>query len=167
MSRSSVALVLIGVIVFLMLWSVYTRTNSLLTQSINNLNATTGAGQRSLHLMTFTANGTKTLRVTVPSLSCASDVNWSILPNANSTACDGTIKIGTTAGDDDFGTETLTDQVSEDSGTIARASDIVDSCSTPTNGTATLFFTVNITTGTPVTFLFEVVSKGYYETVVV
>ena len=164
MSRSSIAFAIIGVIVFLILLSIFTRSSGSNTQLTNYLNATVGAGQRSTHLMTFTSNDTtKTLKVVVPSLTCATAVNWTILPRTTGGEDEtGTIKIGTTAGDDDFGTQTIT--VGDVSDVILNgASNYV--CSLPTIGTAVLYFTVTLTAGSPATFLFEVISSGVFENV--
>jgi hypothetical protein len=155
-------MVIFVVILVLMLLSVFTRTNAINTQIINNLNATVGQGQRSVHLMTFTADDTtKTLQVVVPSLTCATEVNWSILPRASGGGDEvATIKIGTTAGDDDFGQETVA--AADVAGTITNGSTPVKTCNTPTSGTAVLYFTVEVTAGAPATFLFEVVTTGVF-----
>jgi hypothetical protein len=78
----------------------------------------------------------------------------------------GTIKIGTTKGEDDFGSATLTSYDFDDAdghGTILRdaALGVEDVCTTSFS-TITLYFTVTVTSGNPVTFLFEMVSAGYY-----
>jgi len=155
-------MVIFVVILVLMLLSVYMRTNATNTLLINNLNATDGAGQRSIHLMTFTEDETtKTLRVVVPSLTCATEVNWSILPRATGYGDEeATIKIGTTAGGDDFGEETVA--AADVAGTITNGTTPDKTCSTPTSGTAVLYFTVTVDDGAPATFLFEVVTTGVF-----
>lgn len=162
MSRSSVAMVIFVVILVLMLLSVFTRTNATNTLLINNLNATDGAGQRSIHLMTFTANDTtKTIQVVVPSLTCATEVNWSILPRATGGGDEeATIKIGTTKGGNDFGEGTVA--AADVAGTIPNGTTAVKTCNTPTSGTAVLYFTVTLDAGAPATFLFEVVTTGVF-----
>ena len=153
------------VILFIVLLT-WANTMNSTTPAINSLNATdpdAGGGLRTLYRMSFSGAGTKTLRVNVPNNGCTIAFNYSMLPTA--TAIDATIDIGTTSTDTDFGTESIVAKDYDEVGgygsitSTGGTAAIDDICSV--NGTAQLFITVDVTSTTPVTFLFEQVSVGY------
>jgi hypothetical protein len=91
-------------------------------------------------------------------------VNYSVLPTDDNISA--TIDVGVTAGAADFGSAEIDDSSYDTSGAngtiIANqgSATIPELCSM--NSTAQLFFTVEVTSTSPVTFLFEVVSQGYF-----
>ena len=162
----TVVLFLIGLITLLAIWGTFMNTANSVSQQTNTLNA--NAENRKLYRMSFSGAGTKTLRVTVPANACAKSVLWSILPDA--TGVTGTIDIGSTSGGSDFGDSAAISNETYDTpgsyGQIDQAdgtTTLAEICSTP--GTNSIFITVEITSTTPVTFSFELVSEGYNQAV--
>lgn len=160
-------IILLAIIVTTLVFSTFTFINTLPLQNGNNatINTLNASGDnRQVYRVSFSGAGTKTLRVNVPTNACASAVNYSVLPTDDSISA--TIDVGVTAGAADFGAAEIDDVPYDDpeaSGAIL-ASDgtatIPELCSM--NSTAQLFFTVEVTSTGPVTFLFEVVSQGYF-----
>jgi hypothetical protein len=158
----TVVFFLIGLITLLAIWSTFMNTVKTTNATTNSLNA--DGENRMLYRVSFSGAGTKTLRVNVPTNACAKAVNYSVLPTDDNISA--TIDVGVTSGAADFGAAEIDDVPYDDpdaTGAILASggtASISELCSM--NSTAQLFFTVEVTSTGPVTFLFEVVSQGYF-----
>jgi hypothetical protein len=166
----TVVVILLAILTFAIIS--WVNINFIMVPSLNSLNA---AGDNRIIATTTLGVGSTVFFVKIPNNACLKLVNYSMAPGANGVSA--TIKIGLpNMLPDAFGSATITNEDFDTGGfgqitkaVSVRLDDLGNLCSI--NNTVSAMISVivtsvdsSVTSSDRVTFLFEVVSEGYYQT---
>jgi hypothetical protein len=162
----TVLAVVLTVLVLLMLLSIYMRTGSMSTTLKNY--AETNVGASVINYVTLSSSSTKSITVAIPSNACVKSISYAFL--APATEVSFVVKAGSTEEGTDIGTvtkTTITDALASGAsgflGPTVPATTVgeVNAFCTLPNKSNTVYITITVSAGSPVTFMIETLFVSY------